>query len=106
MIIKRESIDAASFLIDKLVSLDTTDTSRLYKELAEDKELAENTRQFISQRMIMAFNSNDIDLDELSLLTEAFTLLVHYIGVGSGSIQITKRQHVQECNMCSNCDLL
>ena len=85
LLIKRESIDAASYLIDKLVSSSETDTSRLYKELTEDKELAENARRFISQRMILSYKADSINLDEISLLTKSYTLLVYYIGVGSGS---------------------
>jgi len=85
LLIKRESIDAASFLTDKLVSSGETDTSRLYKELAGDKELAENARRFISQRMIISYKADDINLDEISLLTKSYTLLVYFIGVGSGS---------------------
>lgn len=86
LLIKRESTDAASYLIDKLVlSSGATDTSRLYKELAEDKELAENARRFISQRMIISYKADDINLDKISLLTKSYTLLVYFIGVGSGS---------------------
>ena len=64
-------------------------TSRLFKELENDKMLAENARRYISQRMIRLLETSKskegTSLREGNLLIKAYTLLVYFIGIGAGS---------------------
>lgn len=78
LLIRQDSIDAASYIVEKL----TSTKSKLYTELAGDKSLAEHARRFISQRMMDEANQSK---EEKFILIKAHSVVVHFIGIGAGS---------------------
>ena len=81
--------DTKSDAISESAPAENTSTSRLFKELENDKMLAENVRRYISQRMIRLLETSKSkkgsSLREGNLFIKAYTLLVYFIGIGAGS---------------------
>ena len=81
--------DTKSDAISESAPAENTSTSRLFKELENDKMLAENVRRYISQRMIRLLETRKskkgISSRGGSLFIKAYALLVYFIGIGAGS---------------------
>ncbi|KAL7540740.1 hypothetical protein ACHAXR_010344 [Thalassiosira sp. AJA248-18] len=77
--------------------------SRLFKELVEDKSLAENVRHFISQRIILLLKTKKgmegTRFGEASLLIQAYALVVHSLGIGAGSSAGSGSKFVEDTMM-------